>query len=376
MAQLEQVVVVPVTRQLAYPNVQAVGEQLIGNSKYVWGGGRSQSDIDKGNFDCSSFVHYAFKQAGVDLGPLTSTSTETLNKKGTKIAYSDIQVGDVVFFDTYKKDGHVAIYAGNGKFLGAQSSTGVAYADMTTGYWKDKFSGHVRRMPGGNGAKAAGGYTGSSASKASSGMGTNSAKIGDSGKTVEAIQKAVGVYADGKFGKNTENAVKAFQKRKGIKADGVVGPDTWAAITGTSSGKNSVTAASTGSKKSSGGGSSYTNTHKTKKEALNAPGYQTYKTHLSAALNTGKVDPSWVIAMTELIGRESTWNPNATNGKYKGYGQMSPDNIAKYEKKSGMKYSDPVGQIVMSAMYIKDRYGTPERALIHHDDNNWYQEVN
>lgn len=57
-----------------------------------------------------------------------------------------MQVGDMVFFDTYKKDGHVGIYIGNGKFIGAQSSTGVAEVDMTKGYWKDKFSGHVRRV--------------------------------------------------------------------------------------------------------------------------------------------------------------------------------------------------------------------------------------
>lgn len=57
-----------------------------------------------------------------------------------------MQVGDMVFFDTYKKDGHVGIYVGNGKFIGAQSSTGVATVDMTKGYWKDKFSGHVRRV--------------------------------------------------------------------------------------------------------------------------------------------------------------------------------------------------------------------------------------
>ena len=54
--------------------------------------------------------------------------------------------GDLVFFDTYKKDGHVGIYLGNGNFIGSQSSTGVAIASMTSGYWKQHFSGHVRRV--------------------------------------------------------------------------------------------------------------------------------------------------------------------------------------------------------------------------------------
>ncbi len=54
--------------------------------------------------------------------------------------------GDVVFFDTYKTDGHVGIYIGDGKFIGAQSSTGVAIADMSKGYWKEKFNGRVKRI--------------------------------------------------------------------------------------------------------------------------------------------------------------------------------------------------------------------------------------
>ena len=51
-----------------------VGYKWIGNSNYVFGGGRNQSDIARGRFDCSSFVHWAFAQVGVNLGPLTSTS--------------------------------------------------------------------------------------------------------------------------------------------------------------------------------------------------------------------------------------------------------------------------------------------------------------
>lgn len=33
----------------------------------------------------------------------------------------------------YKKDDHVEIYKGNGKFIGAQTDTGVAVADMSPG---------------------------------------------------------------------------------------------------------------------------------------------------------------------------------------------------------------------------------------------------
>lgn len=127
-------------------DVVDVGKKFIGNSTYVFGGGRNNSDISKGIFDCSSFVRWAFDEIGKDVGHLTSTTTDTLKLLGSSIDLKDIKEGDLVFFDTYKKDGHVGIYAGNGQFIGAQTSTGVAIADMTTGYWKDNFNGLVKRI--------------------------------------------------------------------------------------------------------------------------------------------------------------------------------------------------------------------------------------
>lgn len=47
---------------------------------------------------------------------------------------------------------------------------------------------------------------------------------------VKAIQKAVGVTADGLYGSATANAVYAFQKSVGLTADGIYGPNTRAAL--------------------------------------------------------------------------------------------------------------------------------------------------
>lgn len=134
------------TEGLSGVEVIDVGRKWIGNSVYIFGGGRNQSDIERGRFDCSSFVHWAFAQVGVDLGPLTSTSTETLKHLGKNVSPKEMKPGDLVFFDTYKIDGHVGIYVGDGKFIGAQTNTGVAIADMSKGYWKEKFNGRVKRI--------------------------------------------------------------------------------------------------------------------------------------------------------------------------------------------------------------------------------------
>jgi peptidoglycan hydrolase-like protein with peptidoglycan-binding domain len=50
------------------------------------------------------------------------------------------------------------------------------------------------------------------------------------GKGVRALQRKLGVPADGSFGPQTERAVKSFQRRRGLVADGVVGPQTRSAL--------------------------------------------------------------------------------------------------------------------------------------------------
>lgn len=136
-------IAVPTAKEKEYiQTIITSGYKYIGNSVYVFGGGRSEYDINNGRFDCSGFVNWAFKQAGIEVG----RTTDEIKNDGQQISQSDIQPGDLVFFDTYKKDGHVGIYIEDGKFIGSQSSTGVAIADMSSGYWQKTFNGRVVRV--------------------------------------------------------------------------------------------------------------------------------------------------------------------------------------------------------------------------------------
>ena len=64
---------------------------------------------------------------------------------------------------------------------------------------------------------------------------------------MRALQRALGIAADGVFGPGTYAAVKRFQRGKGLTADGVVGPATWAAL-----GRTGITAVL--KRRGSGGG--------------------------------------------------------------------------------------------------------------------------
>lgn len=114
------------------------GNQFIGRSTYEFGA----SSPSTGQFDCSGFVHAAFAANGIGVGRSTSALVNT----GRPVSYSQAKPGDLIFFDTYKTNGHVGIYLGGGRFIGSQSSTGVAVASVNNVYWKEHFSGVVRRV--------------------------------------------------------------------------------------------------------------------------------------------------------------------------------------------------------------------------------------
>lgn len=53
---------------------------------------------------------------------------------------------------------------------------------------------------------------------------------GDRGAAVRQLQRALGVRADGIFGRGTESALRGFQRRHRLTVDGVAGPATLRAL--------------------------------------------------------------------------------------------------------------------------------------------------
>ncbi|WP_415345448.1 NlpC/P60 family protein [Clostridium perfringens] len=122
------------------------GMKWVGKSPYVWGGGRNQADVDAGRFDCSSLVHYCYSNAGIKLGDRSSVTTWSLLELGIAVPPSEMKRGDLLFFDTAGRNGHVGIWLGDGKFLNDSSSKGVSIGDLNSPYWRSNFNGNVRRI--------------------------------------------------------------------------------------------------------------------------------------------------------------------------------------------------------------------------------------
>lgn len=104
------------------------------NVPYVWGG-----STPKG-FDCSGFLNYVFKE---NLGISLPRTVDSIYTKGVKV--SSPQVGDLVFFETYKPGAsHAGIYIGNNEFIHSSSSKGVSISSMKNSYWSQRYLGAKR----------------------------------------------------------------------------------------------------------------------------------------------------------------------------------------------------------------------------------------
>lgn len=89
-------------------------------------------------FDCSGLVQYSFRHAGVKL----PRSTEEQLRTSSRVSRSSLRPGDLVFFDQDgKKNSHVGIYLGDGRFVHAPSSGKNVRTDrLDAPYWRRHFT--------------------------------------------------------------------------------------------------------------------------------------------------------------------------------------------------------------------------------------------
>jgi cell wall-associated NlpC family hydrolase len=99
---------------------------------YRWGG-----EAPSG-FDCSGFVRYVYAQVGISLPHNAAMQFQY----GTPVARSDLQPGDLVFFDRLRHNG---IYIGEGRFIHSrQTGKVVAVANLDDDWYRTHWAGGRR----------------------------------------------------------------------------------------------------------------------------------------------------------------------------------------------------------------------------------------
>jgi cell wall-associated NlpC family hydrolase len=101
---------------------------------YVWGGTTPRG------FDCSGLSYLVYKLNGIEL-PRVSW-LQFRNGFGQKIKRSELDYGDLVFFQTYKQGAsHVGIYVGNNQFIHASPTYGVTTSSLNDPYFRKRYIG-------------------------------------------------------------------------------------------------------------------------------------------------------------------------------------------------------------------------------------------
>ncbi len=120
------------------PNVRA---SLIEETNSWMGTPYSFGGSTRSGIDCSAFVQVLYQDAlGLQL-PRSTTSQRTV---GEPVRRSQLDVGDLVFFETGPKQKHVGVYLGGDEFSHASSSAGVTVSSLSDSYWSARFEEGIR----------------------------------------------------------------------------------------------------------------------------------------------------------------------------------------------------------------------------------------
>jgi len=90
--------------------------------------------------DCSGFVQSVYRKCGKII-PRTAAEQY---KASRRIAGSDANPGDLVFFSKGKRISHVGIFTGNNCVIHASTSKGIVVQELTDSYLSKTFVGYGR----------------------------------------------------------------------------------------------------------------------------------------------------------------------------------------------------------------------------------------
>jgi cell wall-associated NlpC family hydrolase len=113
-----------------HPQAASIALRYLG-VPYRWGG------ASPSGFDCSGLVMYVYAQLGISLPHFAAAQY----RMGSAVSRSDLQPGDLVFFDGLN---HVGIYIGGNQFVHAPHTGDVVRVSTLTGWFASTYVGARR----------------------------------------------------------------------------------------------------------------------------------------------------------------------------------------------------------------------------------------
>ncbi|MFF8283345.1 C40 family peptidase [Streptomyces albus] len=269
-------------------------------------------------WDCSSLVQAAFKKAGVSLPRVTYDQI----KKGVEVPIDEVKAGDLVF---YKDLSHVGLYAGNGKVIeAANPGRGVVEGPMYS-----KFKRARRILSGGMAATKS--LSGKEEDPTDSQSGGSGVKLSGAYGSIEEVDALAAALSGGGSDQAVSRTPSATQNEESEDSDA-----------GKDAPHNVQANVSLGKK-------------------------------MAAAY--GWTGSQWT-ALYKLWMGESGWRHWADNPTSDAYGiPQAMSNLHKETATSEWRNS-PKKQIAWGLKYIKNRYGTPQKAWNFWNSQNphWYKD--
>lgn len=130
---------------IALCTISASTEELVNEAKLHLNKPYHYTASGPNAFDCSGLVYHCYQTIyDIEL-PRTAYEQGYNTEYSTINNISDLQIGDIVFFDTNRGDSdksdHSGIYMGNGNFIHASSAKGkVIISTLLKGYYNERFS--------------------------------------------------------------------------------------------------------------------------------------------------------------------------------------------------------------------------------------------
>lgn len=134
--------------------VEAKANELIKTAKGLMGKATYSTAVYKKTapyqFSCATFLNFIFEKHGVDLA---TYNENYMMQQGTAVSKANLQKGDLVFFDSNRRDrepaDHVGMYIGNNQIIHmADAKQNIIVSDLNgKAYYRDNYIGARRVLP-------------------------------------------------------------------------------------------------------------------------------------------------------------------------------------------------------------------------------------